>query len=139
MRFLEQTLTHGGHSLFVFSDLLWNTNKHAKLWWKVDVLALLLDLEKWLVKTHDLFIILLAEIVDHRNRLSGFSLFKAACLRTHIPTNCANFISLVVSVASHHDSMLEFIINSLLNFVLFWRLAGVTLAFLGETDHLFIN
>jgi hypothetical protein len=26
-----------------------------------------------------------------------------------------------------------------LNFVLFWRLAGVTLAFLGETDHLFIN
>jgi hypothetical protein len=35
--------------------------------------------------------------------------------------------------------MLEFIINSLLNFVLFWRLAGVTLAFLGETDHLFIN
>ena len=40
---LEETLTHIGNSLLVFSDFLWDTNQHAQLWRQIDVLTLLLN------------------------------------------------------------------------------------------------
>jgi len=62
MRLLEETLTHGGHDLLVLTNALGDTNESAKFWRQVDVLALLFNFEKRLVKVHDLNVILLLEI-----------------------------------------------------------------------------
>ena len=43
MWLLEETLTHGGYSFFIFTHLLRNTYKHAQFWWQVNILALLLN------------------------------------------------------------------------------------------------
>lgn len=43
LRLLEETLTHIGNSLLVFSDFLRDTDQHAQLWRQIDVLTLLLD------------------------------------------------------------------------------------------------
>lgn len=77
MWFLEQRLTHRGHGLFVLTDLLGNTNKHAQLRRQIDILPLLLDFEKGLVQTHDLLVVLLSEVLNHRNGLTGLALLEA--------------------------------------------------------------
>lgn len=139
MRLLEETLAHGSHRLLVFTNFLRDTHKHAKLGWQVDVLAFLFDLKKWLVETHDLLVILLTEVVHHGNGGSSLSLLEAAGFRAHIPANGADFVGLVVAVASHNDCMLKFIVDSLLDFVLLGRFSGVALALLSEADHLLVD
>lgn len=49
MRLLEQALSHGSHSLFVFSNFLRNAYKHAKFRWQVDILSFLFNFEEWLI------------------------------------------------------------------------------------------
>jgi len=102
-------------------------------------LSLLLDFKQGLIEGHNLFVVLLAEVVHHGNGLAGLSLLKATRLGTHVPAHCRNLVSLVVTVACHNDCMLELIIYSFLNLVLLGRFSGVPLSFLGETDHLLVN
>ena len=139
MGLLEETLAHGSHSLLVLTDFLRNAYKHAKLGRQVDVLAFLFDFKKWLVETHDLLVVLLAEVVHHGNGGSGLSLLEAAGFRAHIPANGADFVSLVVTVAGHNDCMFEFIVDCLLDFVLLGWLPGVALALLSKADHLLVD
>jgi len=75
----------------------------------------------------------------HGNSGASFSLLEAASFWTHVPTDCANFISLVVAVASHNDCVLEFIVDSLLDFVLLGWLTSIALALLRKSDHLLID
>ena len=65
MRLLEETLAHLSDGLLVLAHLLRDTDKHSELWRQVDVLSLLLDLEKRLVHFQDLLIILLLEVGGH--------------------------------------------------------------------------
>ena len=50
-----------------------------------------------------------------------------------------NFVSLVMTIASHDDGMLKFIINGFLNFNGLWCFSGESLALVGKPDHLLIN
>jgi len=86
-----------------------------------------------------LLVVLLAEVVYHGNCGASFSLLEAAGFRAHVPAHCADFVGLVVAVASHNDCVLEFIVDSLLDFVLLRWLAGIALALLCEADHLLVD
>lgn len=139
MGLLEKTLSHSGHCLFVFSNFLRNSNKHAKFWRQINVLSLLFDFKQRLVKTHNLLVILRAEILNHRDGLASLTLLEATGLWTHIPTNGTDFVGFVMTIAGHDNCMFEFVVNGFLGFSNFWRLAGITLPFCCEPDHLFIN
>jgi len=44
-----------------------------------------------------------------------------------------------MTIASHDDGMLKFIINGFLNFNGLWCFSGESLALVGKPDHLLIN
>lgn len=62
---LEETLAHLGHRLLVLAHLLRNADKHAQFRGQIDILSFLFDLEERLVETHDLLVVLLAEVLHH--------------------------------------------------------------------------
>jgi len=132
-------LSHGSHCFFVFTDFLWDPNKHTKFWGKVDILSLLLDFKQRLIKAHNLLVVLLTEVLNHGDSLTCFTLFETGSLWTHVPTNLGYFICFVVTVAGHNYGVFKLIIDSFLNFSGLWRLSGEALAFLCEAHHLFIN
>lgn len=101
-------------------------------------MALLFDFEQGLIETHNLLVVLLTEVVDHRNGGASLTLLKTAGLGTHVPSDGADLVCLVVTIAGHNDCVFELIIDGFLDFVLLWRLAGVALALLREADHLLI-
>jgi hypothetical protein len=139
MRFLEKTLSHGSHGFFVFSNFLRDSNEHAKFRWQVNVLSFLLDFKKWLVKTHNLLVVLRSEVLDHGDRLTCFSLFKSTSLWAHIPSDCADLISLVMTITGHDNCVFEFIVNGFLDLNSLWRFASKSLSFVRKSDHLLIN
>lgn len=139
VRLLEEGLAHGSHGLLVLTHLLGDTDKHAQLGRQVDVLSLLLDLKERLVERHNLLVVLLTEVLHHRNSLALFALLEAARLRAHIPAHGGYLVGLVMTVASHDDGMLELVIDCLVDLVLLGGLASEPLLFVGEAVHLFIN
>jgi hypothetical protein len=139
MWFLEKTLSHSSHCLFVFSDFLRDSNKHAEFWRQINVLSLLFDFKQRLVKTHNLLVVLRAEILNHRDSLPSFSLLEPTSLWAHVPTNGTNFVGFVMTVTSHDNRMFEFVVNGFLCFSNFWRLAGIALPFGCKSDHLLID
>lgn len=139
MRLLEQRLAHSGHSLFIFADLLWDTDKHAQFWRQVDILTFLFDFKQRLVKTHNLFVILLAEVLHHGNGLALLTLFETAGFRAHVPADGRHFVCLVMTVAGHDDCVFELIVHSFVNFVLLGWFSGETLLLVGEAVHLLVN
>jgi hypothetical protein len=78
VRLLKETLTHCRHSFLIFPDFLRDANQHAKFWWQVNILALLLNFEKRLVKVQNLLVVLLPEILNHRNCGASFALLELA-------------------------------------------------------------
>lgn len=92
-----------------------------------------------MVQTHDLFVILLAEVLHHRDGLAGFTLLEARSLRAHVPTHARHLVGLVVAVASHHNGVFELIVHSLLGLEDLWWLSCVALPLLVKAHHLFIN
>jgi hypothetical protein len=139
VRFLEKTLPHSGHCLFIFSNFLRDSDKHTEFWGQINILSLLLNFKQRLVETHNLLVILRTEVLDHGNCLTSLSLFKAASFWTHIPAYCTDFVGFVMTVASHNNCMFEFVINGFLGLGNFWRLSGISLSFSGKSDHLFID
>jgi len=75
---LEETLSHCRHGLLVLPHFLRNAHQHAELRRQVDVLALLFNFKQGLVEVHDLLVILLLEILNHRNCRASFSLLELA-------------------------------------------------------------
>lgn len=136
---LEQVLTHSCHDFLVLAHLLRDTDKHTKLGRQVNVLTLLLDFKQRLIKTHNLLVVLLAEVLHHGDGLASFTLLKAGGFGTHIPSDATHLVGLVMTVAGHDDRVLEFIVDGLLDLDGLWGLAGVTLALLSKAHHLFIN
>jgi len=139
VRLLEQRLAHGCHRLLVLADLLRNAHKHAQLGWQVDVLALLLDFKQGLVETHDLLVVLLAEVLHHGDGLTSFTLLKARGLRAHVPPDTRYLVGLVVAVTSHHNGVFKFVVHCLLGLKDLWWLAGVALSLLVKAHHLLID
>ncbi len=66
-------------------------------------------------------------------------MFEAAGFRAHIPADGADFVGLMVAVASHNDCVFKFIVDGFLDFVLLGGLPGVALALLREADHLLVD
>ena len=122
MRLLEETLSHLGHGLFIFTDTLRNTDKHGEFWRQINVLALLLDLKEGLLHFQDLLIILLFEVSSHGNSRASLALLEVTGLRAHIETHIADLVRLMMAVARHDDSALELIDDSLLDLLASWRL-----------------
>lgn len=92
-----------------------------------------------MVQIHNLLVVLLTEIQDHRNRGAGLSLFKLASRRTHVESDVAHFVSLVMTVASHDDGALEFIVDGFLDFLLGGWFVGVTRSLVGEPTGLLLD
>lgn len=86
-----------------------------------------------------MFVVLLAEVLHHRDGLALFTLLEAARLWAHIPAHGGHLVRLVVTIARHNDSMLELIIHCLVNFVLFRGLAREALLLSLESVHLLVN
>jgi hypothetical protein len=122
MWLLEETLSHLGHGLFIFTDILRNTDKHGEFWRQINVLALLLDLKEGLLHFQDLLIILLFEVGSHGNGRAGLALLEVTGLRAHIETHIADLVRLVVAIARHDDSTLKLINDSLLDLLAARRL-----------------
>jgi hypothetical protein len=123
----------------VLAHLLGDADKHAKFRRQVNILTLLLDFKQGLIQTHDLLIVLLAEVLHHGDGLTGFPLLKAGSLGTHIPPDAAHLVGLVVTVAGHDDCVLELVVDCLLDLDSLWGLAGIALALLSKAHHLFID
>lgn len=102
-------------------------------------MALLLDLEQGLVQTHNLLVVLLAEVLHHRNCLASFTLFKARGLGAHVPPYARYLVGLVVAVACHHNSVFKFVVDSLLGLHDLGGFTSVALTLLIESHHLFID
>jgi hypothetical protein len=118
---------------------LGDSNEHAKFRWQVNILSFLLDFEKWLVKTHNLLVVLRSEVLNHRYCLTSFSLLKAAGLWAHIPSDRTYLVGLVMAIASHNNCMFKFIVNGFLNFNGLGRLASKSLSLVCKSDHLLID
>ena len=139
MRLLEEVLTHSGHHLLVLTNFLGDSDQHTKLWGQIDILTLLLDFEQGLVEGHNLFVVLLAEVLHHGYGLTGLTLLEARGLRAHVPAHAADLVGFVVTVAGHYDSVLKLVVDCFLNFNSLWWFTGVALAFLSEAHHLLID
>ena len=57
----------------------------------------------------------------------------------HVKSYVADFVRLMVTIASHYNSTFEFINDRLLDFVGFWLLIGVSLTSLMQTFDLFVD
>ena len=112
---LEEALSHLGHGLFIFTDILRDTDKHGEFWRQINVLALLLYLKQRLLHFQDLLVILLSEVGSHGNSRASFALFEVTGLGAHIETHIADLVRLMVAVARHYNGALELINDSLLD------------------------
>jgi len=139
MRLLEETLSHGSHCLFILTDFLRDSDEHAKFRRQVNILTFLLYFKKGLVETHYLLVVLGPEILDHGNGLTSFALLKATGLWAHVPSDCADFIGFVVTIASHDDCMFEFVVNGFLGFFNCRDFSSESLSFVCKSDHLLID
>jgi len=101
-------------------------------------LAFLLNLEQRLVKRHNLFVVLLSEVLHHRNSLACFALFKSGGFRTHVPADAADLVGFMVAVTRHNYGVFKFIVDSLLGLDGLGWFTGVALSFLVKSHHLFI-
>lgn len=88
---------------------------------------------------HYLLIVLLSEVLDHRDCSADFSLLKLAGRGTHVKADAANLVGLVMAVAGHDDCSLKFIVDGLLNFLDGRGLVRVALPLFGESSGLLIN
>lgn len=139
MRLLEKRLAHSSHRFLILSHLLRDAHQHAQLGRQIDILALLLNLEQWLVERHDLLVVLLAEVLDHGDGLTSLALLETGRFRAHVPTNAADLVSLVVAVTRHNYGVFELIVDSLLSLHDLRWLASVALTLLVEPHHLLID
>ena len=92
-----------------------------------------------LLKTFDLLVVLLLEIKYHGYSGALVTLFKLACIRTHVKSDVAYFVGLVVAITRHNDCTFEFVNYGFLDFCVFGLLVGKALAFMVETLYLLIN
>lgn len=99
----------------------------------------MLDLKKWLVKVQNLLVILLPEVLDHRNCGASLSLLELTCGRTHVKTNAADLVRLVMAVAGHYDGSFEFVVDRFLYFFHCRRLVRVALSLFSEAPRLFVD
>ena len=139
MWFLEETLTHLSHSLLVFADLLWDTDKHGELRGQVDVLALLLDFKQGLLHLADDLVVLLLEVGSHGDGRSNLTLLEVASLWAHIKAHIADLVSFVVAVTRHNYGTLELILDGLLDFLEARRLIRVADSLLAEALNLLVD
>jgi hypothetical protein len=118
---------------------LWNTNKGAKFWRQINVLALLFDFKQWLIEVHNLNIVLLLEVQNHRNGLSDLTLFELARLGSHVVLDCTDLVGFVLTISSHDDGSFEFFVNSLGNFLICGWFSHKSLTFFFEALSLFLD
>lgn len=87
----------------------------------------------------DHLVVLLLEVVSHRDGGACLALLELAGLGTHVKADTGYLVRLMVAIASHHNCSFEFIHNGLLEFALFGWLVSVTSPPLSESLHLFVN
>ena len=80
-------------------------------------MALLLYFKQRLIKLFYFFVVLLFEVSDHGYCSTGVSLLELASVWVHVKSYIADFVGLVVSVASHHNGSFEFINDCFLDLV----------------------
>ena len=80
-------------------------------------MALLLYFKQRLIKLFYFFVVLLFEVGDHGYCSPGVSLLELASVWVHVKSYIADFVGLVVSVASHHNGSFEFIDDCFLDLV----------------------
>ena len=102
-------------------------------------MALLLNFKQRLVELFYFFVVLLFEVVDHRDCGPSVALLELAGVRVHVESNIADLVGLVVAVASHHDGSFELVHDRLLDLVGFWLLVGVSLASLVQALDLLVD
>lgn len=91
------------------------------------------------METLDLLVVLLLEIEHHGNSGACITLLELACVWTHVKSDIADLVSLVMTITGHDNGTLEFIDDGLLDFGVLWLLVSETLALLVETLDLLIN
>ena len=136
---LEETLSHCCHRLLVLPHFLRDAYQHAELWRQVDVLTLLLNFKQGLVEVHDLLVILLLEVLNHRNRRASFSLLELARGWTHVVADVGDLVGLVMTITGHHDGSFKFVVDRLLNFLVCCRPVRVALSFLDKSLRLLLD
>ena len=114
---LEKTLAHLCHSFLVLTYLLRDSDEHAQFWRQVNILALLLYFKQRLIKLFYFFVVLLFEVSDHGNSSPCISLLELTSVWVHVKSYIADFVGLVVSVASHYNGSFEFINDCFLDLV----------------------
>jgi hypothetical protein len=108
---LEQTLTDVSHDTLALSNLGWNANKGAELWWEIDVLTFLTNFEQRLMHGSDSHIVSSAEVVNHVGASSFVAVVEDVVLWVHIPLDLMNFVSTMWAVISHNDRTFKLTIN----------------------------
>ena len=99
----------------------------------------MLNFKQRLVELFYFFVVLLFEVVDHRDCGPGVALLELAGVWVHVESNIADLVGLVVAVAGHHDGSFELVHDRLLDFVGFWLLVGVSLASLVQALDLLVD
>ena len=99
----------------------------------------MLYFKQWLVQLFYFFVVLLFEIVDHRNCGPGVSLLELASVWVHVKSYIADFVRLMMTIASHYNSTFEFVNNGFLDFVGFRLFIGVSLTSLMQAFNLLVD
>jgi len=104
---LEETLPDVGHDPLVLSDLCWDADEGAELGWKVNVLALLANLEQWLMKRMDFDAVGRQKVVNHIGPGLLVSVVEDIVLWVHAPLDLMYFVGTVRAVLGHDDCSFE--------------------------------
>ena len=102
-------------------------------------MALLLNFKQRLVELFYFLVVLLFEIVDHRNCGPSVALLELAGVWVHVKSYIADLVRLVVAIACHHNGSLELVHDRLLNLVRLRLLVGVSLTSLVQALDLLVD
>lgn len=107
VRPLEERLTQEGHLPLAFPHFSRDTDQGAKLRREEDRMFLLFYFEQGLLRVLYLQVVILFEILQHRD-LTAITLLEAVLLRVEVPLDARHLVSSVWPVASHDDRAIKF-------------------------------
>jgi hypothetical protein len=110
---LEETLSDVGHDALVFSDLGWDADKGAKLWWQVDILSLLPNLKQWLVNGVNFDPVSSLEIVNHVGPCFLVTMVKDVVFGVHVPLDLMHFVGSVGAILGHNDGAFKLSVHKI--------------------------
>jgi hypothetical protein len=112
-RLLEQALSDVCHHPLILSDLGWDSDKGAELWWKIDILPFLTDFKQRLVHRMNFNTVSSFKVVYHVGSGLLVSMVKDVIFWVHSPLDLMNLVGSMRAILGHDDGTFEFSVDEI--------------------------